>query len=280
MPENLIINACLNGMIPSKNKNPFTPVTTEEIVGEVERVYRLGASIVHVHARADDEEPTWDPEVYREIVTGIRETIPDIIVCITTSGRLWNEPEKRAAALLLDGKAKPDMASLTLGSMNFPKQISSNPPQTIRYLLDVMRERNILPELEAFDLGMIDYARYLQDNDLLPRPFYINILLGNRGTADTSRENLRYISSRLPKDTIWAACGIGKTQFEVHKMALAMGGHVRVGIEDNLYSDHESKTPATNTGLIERVLAAAGQLDRDPMPAQRVREILKLKQPE
>ena len=276
MTEDLIINACINGMIPVKSSNPHTPVTPEEIVAEVERVHGLGASIVHIHARAGDETPTWEPAYYQEIVSGIRERTPGIVVCVTTSGRLWNEPEKRAAALLLDGTAKPDMGSLTLGSLNFPKQVSSNPASTIQYLLDVMRERNIRPELEAFDLGMIDYAGYLVATGRMASPLYMNILLGNRGTADAHAANLDFMVSRLPADTTWAATGIGKTQFDVHRMALHRGGHVRVGIEDNLYLDHATKTPARNSDLIERVLAEARTLGRAPMPSAAVRERLGL----
>ncbi len=276
MSENLIVNACINGMTPTRNKNPHTPVTPEEIIKETMAVCRLGASIVHIHARDGAERPTWEPSYYREIIAGIRQSVPGVIICVTTSGRLWSEPEKRAAAMLLEGREKPDMASLTLGSFNFPGTVSLNPPQTIDYLLDIMSERGIVPELELFDLGMVDYAAYLLSRGKIRMPIYANILLGNRGTADACRENLAYMVGRLPEKTLWSAAGIGKSQSPVHQIALSMGGHVRVGIEDNLYIDHRTRQPATNAELIARVLDDAKGLGRLPMPAEKVRALLSI----
>ena len=272
--SDLIINCCLNGMVPTRENNPHTAITPEEIVEAVGRVAALGVAIVHIHARGADEAPTWDPDVYREIIQGIRAHTPDIIVCATTSGRLWSDQEKSAAVLLLEGDAKPDMASLTLGSFNFPRQASVNEPQVIRYLLDAMNANGIEPELEVFDLGMIDLLRTFIDEERLRQPYYVNILLGNRGTAAATPLNLAFMVDRLPGRGIWAATGIGKMQFAMNSLAVAMGGHVRVGIEDNLYSDAITKQPASNEQLIERILKVARAINRQPMPPARVRKLL------
>ncbi len=274
MPADLIINCCVNGMIPTRASNPHTAITPDEIVREVAGAHELGATIAHIHGRGPDEHPTWDPGIHRAIFEGIREQAPDMIISATTSGRLWSEQGKRAAVLMLEGEARPDMASLTLGSMNFPKQASVNDPDTVRYLLDVMNANGILPELEVFDLGMIDTLRRLMDGGHLRTPYYVNLLLGNRGTLDAGALNLALMVDRLPAGGVWAACGIGKTQFAMNSLAIVMGGHVRVGIEDNLYLDHATKAPASNEELIRRVLVVARSVNREPMPSREVRERL------
>ena len=272
----LILNACLTGMVSAKDRNPHVPVSPEEIVADALAVARAGAPIVHIHARGKDGAPTWDPGIYREIHTGIRAQAPELIICASTSGRLWPEREKRAAVLMLEGDARPDMGSLTLGSLNFPRQASTNPPEDILYLLDVMNERGIKPEIEIFDLGMVDYLATLVQEGRVRGPIYANILLGNRGTADATALNLAFLVSRLPAGCAWAACGIGKHQFPMNTLALAMGGHVRVGLEDNLYLDPASKQLATNVGLVERLVAIARALGRAPMPPAEARTLLGL----
>lgn len=272
----LILNACLTGMVTTKEKNPHVPISPEEIVRDALAVARAGAQIVHIHARGPDAAPAWDPALYREIITGIREGAPEVVVCASTSGRLWSEREKRAAVLMLDGPGRPDMGSLTLGSLNFSRQASTNPPEDILYLLDVMNERGIKPEIEIFDLGMIDYLGRLVADGRVRGPIYANILLGNRGTADATALNLAFLVSRLPAHCVWAACGIGRHQFPMNMLAVAMGGHARVGLEDNLYFDTASKQLGTNVALVERVVAAARGWGREPMKPGEVRRLLGL----
>ncbi len=272
----LILNACLTGMVTTKEKNPHVPISPPEIIRDALAVAHAGAPIVHVHARGPDGAPTWDPGAYREIIEGIHAGAPELIVCASTSGRLWSGREKRAAVLTLEGAARPDMASLTLGSLNFPRQASLNPPDDILYLLDAMNERGIKPEIELFDLGMVDYLGYLVAEGRVRGPIYANILLGNRGTADATEMNLAYLVSRLPTGCVWAACGIGRRQHPMNMLALSMGGHVRVGLEDNLYLDPASKQLATNVALVERVVAAARDIGRLPMTPREVRALLGL----
>src|SRR5712692_5369861 len=151
--DKLIINAAVTGMVPTKAENPHVPITPEEIAADVKRCYDAGASIVHVHARDESGRATYTKEIYCEIINRIREVCPDILISGSTSGRIFTEFSQRAEVLSLN----PDFGSLTLGSMNFPKQASINAPETIQALARAMNERGIVPEWEIFDLGMVDY---------------------------------------------------------------------------------------------------------------------------
>ncbi len=273
----VIINACLTGMISTKEKCPHVPITPEEIVSDARLAHGLGAAIVHIHARAVDQQPSWEPELYRTIFGALRQTVPDLILCATTSGRLWNQREKRAAVLMLESETRPDMASLTLGSLNFPQSVSANSIADIEYLLDAMLAQGVKPEFEVFDLGMIDYFHRLLSRREVPPPFYVNILLGNIGTAAADRANLEYLVGRLPGQTVWAATGIGRTQSLVNEWAIAMGGHVRIGLEDNIYLDPATREPASNQALIQRVLNIAERYQRQPASARSTRRQLGLR---
>jgi 3-keto-5-aminohexanoate cleavage enzyme len=158
-------------MVPTKADNPSLPVTPEEIAEDARRCYELGASILHLHARDGEGRPTYRKEAYAQIVAKVRERCPQAIVCVSTSGRVFKTFEERSQVLDLDGDLKPEMASLTLGSLNFPRQASVNEPEMIRRLAERMKERGIVPELEVFDWGMVDYARYLIERGLLEPPF-------------------------------------------------------------------------------------------------------------
>lgn len=169
------------------------------------------------------------------------------------------------------------MASLTLGSMNFPQQASVNEPAMIRKLADAMNERGIVPELEVFDLGMIDYAKYLIERKALREPFYFNILLGSLGTLSATAFHLATAVMSLPAGATWAGAGIGRFQFSVNSMAITMGGHVRVGLEDNLLHDPETKDPATNRWLVERLATLAGAAERRIATPDEARTMIGLK---
>jgi len=218
---------------------------------------------VHLHARDDDGRPTYRAEVYAEIVAGVRERCPDAIVCVSTSGRVFKTLEERSEVLDLDGELKPEMASLTLGSLNFPTQASVNEPATIAALAQRMAERGIVPELEVFDLGMVDYARYLVGRGVLRPPLYFNLLLGSLGTLSASAFNLGALVQALPEGSTWAAAGIGRFQLPVNGMAIAAGGHVRVGLEDNLWLDAGKERAATNPDLIARLVTIARACERE-----------------
>ena len=258
----LLINVCLTGMLPTKDRTALVPISVEEIVTDAIRVCDAGAQVVHIHARDDAGRPTWRAEIYEKILVAIRRERPALVLCVSTSGRLWSEFEQRAEVLRLSGPAKPDMASLTLGSMNFPTGPSVNSPDTIRQLAETMRALGIRPELEIFDLGMAGYARYLDRHGLLPEKKYFNLLFGNLGTASATLGNLAALVQALPENSVWAAGGIGYFQLPMNAAAILAGGGVRVGIEDNLYYDHGRTRLATNVELVQRITRLAAELER------------------
>jgi 3-keto-5-aminohexanoate cleavage enzyme len=272
----LILNVALTGMVPTREDSLHVPLTPDEIAADAELVHRAGASIVHLHARDEDGRPTYRREVYEQIVAGVRERCPDVIACVSTSGRLFKTFEERSEVLDLDDGVKPEMASLTLGSLNFPKQASVNDPEMIGRLAEKMKERGIVPELEVFDLGMVDYAKYLIDRGVLEPPLYFNILLGSLGTLSATPAHLATMVQELPPGSTWAAAGIGRFQFYVNTMAVAMGGHVRVGLEDNLWLDRAKTRPATNVALVERVAAVAEAVEREVATPAKARELIGL----
>jgi|ERR671928_1753105 uncharacterized protein (DUF849 family) len=274
----VIVNCALTGMVPTKGDNAAVPVTPDEIADDCERCAEAGAAIVHLHARDEDGRATYRLDVYEEIVRKVRERAPDVIVCVSTSGRVFREFDQRAAALDLDGDLKPEMASLTLGSLNFPREASVNDPRMIQHLAERMAERDILPELEVFDLGMIDYAKYLIKREILKPPFYFNLLLGSLGTLSASPLGLSLLVDALPEGSTWAGAGIGRFQFATNALALAMGGHVRVGLEDNLFFDVAKERPATNVGLVNRLARLAAALERPLATPDEARRLIGLRE--
>lgn len=253
----LIVNAALTGMVPRRSRVPHVPVTAEQIADDAEACFAAGATIVHLHARDSDEAPEWRREAYEAFVPEVRRRCPGVVVCVTTSGRTFSEFEKRSDVLHLEGDAKPDMASLTLGSLNFRDTAGVNDPDMIRALARAMGDAGIRPELEIFDSGMAYLAHGLIDDGLVPRSPYANLLLGSANTAPATAGDLAQLVRALPAGTVWAAAGIGAFQLAMNAIAVFMGGHVRTGLEDNAYLDHVDRTPATNEALVERIAALA-----------------------
>ena len=198
MPEKLIINFTPTGMIPTKEMTPHVPVSNKEIIEDVREACEKGISMVHLHARDPlTGDPTYKKEIYGEIIEGIRAFDPYLVICVSLSGRNFSELEQRTDALQLDGMLKPDMGSLTLSSLNFNKVASMNAPDMIADLARVMKEKGIVPELEAFDIGMINYARYLHKKELISPPFYFNLLLGNIACAQANMLSLGLMQCEL-----------------------------------------------------------------------------------
>jgi 3-keto-5-aminohexanoate cleavage enzyme len=272
----LIINVCLSGNVVNKQVNAYVPCSTGEIIESALRVIEAGASILHVHANDDNGDPTWRPEAFARIFESIRAEAKDVVLVATTSGRLHGDFEKRAAVLDLDGSAKPDMASLTLGSLNFPKQASVNAPATVQQLCRRMHDRGITPELEAFDMGMLNYAFYLQRKGFLPLNCYINLLLGSLGSVPGRMIDLAHMVQEIPVEWTWAAAGIGRYQLPINSAAIIMGGHVRVGLEDNPIFDYNSYAPATNEALVKRLVRIATELGRPIAQPDATRRRLRL----
>lgn len=277
MEDKFILNFTPTGIIPNKEMTPYVPVRPDEITEQVLEAVELGANMVHLHARDPETgEATYKKEVYADIIHRIRNKNKTLVLCVSTSGRFWNEFEKRSEVLNLDGDVKPDCASLTLSSLNFNKQASINTPQMIQELAKKMLERNIRPELEVFDLGMLNYARYLIKKGLLKPPYYFNLILGNIACAQADMISFGLLIKDLPDGALWSAGAVGDAQFKINMMALISGGGVRIGLEDNIWYDKERSRLATNRDLIERIILTAETLGCKPYSAQEVRDLLKL----
>ena len=274
--QTLVINVCLTGMIPAKDMTKFVPVTPEEIIEDAVKVYDAGARIVHVHARDNEGKPTWKASVYEKILSGIRRERPELVCCVSTSGRNWPEFERRSEVLHITGSAKPDMASLTLGSLNFPTGASVNAPDMIRKLAETMKEKDIKPELEVFDMGMIGFAKYLERKGVLEGRTYFNLLLGSLGSVHATIGNLSTLVAALPGNSFWVAAGIGMFQLPMNVAAIVAGGGVRVGIEDSIHFDYTRKKLATNVDLVRRVARIAEEMQRSIARPDEVRDLIGL----
>lgn len=278
MIDNLIVNFTPTGMIPTKEMTPHVPVLADEIVADVKKACELGITMVHLHAREPEtEEPTYKKELYAEIIGGIREFAPELIICVSLSGRNFKALSQRADPLYLKDNLKPDMGSLTLSSLNFNQTASLNAPSMVKDLARTMKELGILPELEAFDVGMINYAHYLQRKGLLEPPFYFNLLLGNIACAQATLLHAGMMVNELPEASFWSLAGIGSAQLKMNSTAIAMGGGVRVGLEDNIWYDIQRTELATNTILLERIHNLARVNERQIMTPAQLRKLLNLK---
>ena len=273
--EEFILNFAPTGMIPTKDMSRNVPIAPDEIVEQVLEAAELGVNMVHLHAREPDTGlPTYRDDIYAEIISGIRKKNKLLVLGVSTSGRLFFEFEKRSAVLNLKGELKPDFGSLTLSSLNFNKQASVNTPQMIQDLAKKMLENNIRAELEAFDLGMINYATYLIRKNLLKPPYYFNLILGNIACAQANLLSLGLMVKELPEGAIWSAGGVGSFQLPTNAMALVAGGGVRVGLEDNIWYDEQRTRLASNRDLIERILTIGEALGRRPYTQKEARKIL------
>jgi uncharacterized protein (DUF849 family) len=275
-PPPLIINAAITGMVGQRDRVPHLPVTPEQVIEDAALCHELGAAILHLHARDPEGRPDWRPETYEEIVTGVRRRCPQAVICVTTSGRTFSELDKRAAVLSLRGEAKPDMASLTLGSLNFKSGPSVNSAATIEALAGRMLDAGIKAELEVFDSGMASEARRLCAAGLVASPAYANLILGSHHSAPAAIAELAHLASSLPSGCVWAAGGIGAFQQRVVGMSIFAGGNVRTGLEDNPHLDWRERTPATNGQLVERAAEIARLAGRPVATAAQARERLGL----
>ncbi len=273
----LIVNFAPTGMIPTKEMTPHVPVSVAEIVEDVHQAVEIGISMVHLHARDEGTgEPTCRARIYERIIAGIRSFSEDLIVCVSLSGRNFKEFAQRAEPLQLDGNVKPDMGSLTLSSLNFNNVASLNAPDMIMALAEEMQARGVVPELEAFDAGMINYARYLHKKGLLVPPFYFNLLLGNIACAQADLLHAGIMIRDLPEQSYWSLAGIGNSQLPMNSVAIATGGGVRVGLEDNIYYDLARTRLATNADLLRRIHTIAQANERKLMTPRELRRLLNL----
>jgi len=273
----LIVNFTPTGMIPTKDMTSHVPISVDEIVEDVHQAVEIGISMVHLHAREKDTgQPTHRAEMYRDIIGGIRKFTKDLVISVSLSGRTISELEKRAEPLKLSGDEKPDMGSLTLSSVNFNRRASVSEPETIQALAREMRERGVLAELEAFDSGMINYAKDLTRKELLRPPHYFNLLLGNIACAQADLLHAGMMVRDLPENSFWSMAGIGDAQLSMNSLAIAVGGGVRVGLEDNIWYDPGRTRLAKNPDLLRRIHTLAAANERKVMAPAKLRKLLNL----
>lgn len=277
MSNKLIIDFTPTGMIPTKKMTNHVPISNIEIIEDVHKAYDIGITKVHLHARDSlTGEPTYKKEIYAEIIKGIRKFAPDLVICVSLSGRTFSKLEYRSDPLYLEGNLKPDMGSLTLSSLNFNKIASINDPDMIQDLALIMKNKGIVPELEAFDAGMINFAKYLRKKDLIKSPFYFNLLLGNIAGAQADILHTGIMIKDLPDNSIYSLAGIGNKQLMINSLSIAIGGGVRVGLEDNIWYDIQRTKLATNQELIERIHVISNANSREVMKPSEFREIMHL----
>jgi len=267
--EKLIITVAPTGSIPKKKHTPHVPVTVEEIVTCALRCEDEGASIVHIHIRDEDENPSDDPQIFHDIVKRIRER-SNLIIQVSTGGRAGTDLESRIQRLQM----RPEMASLTTGSVNFPNSAYVNPPDLIEALAKEMQRLEIKPEMEIFDLSMINNAIALGDRGLAGRPLHFNFVMGLQGAMPAKIEHLAHLSICLPAESTWTVSGIGAAQLIMNIHAVLMGGNARVGLEDNIY--YKKGELATNERLVQRIARLSKELGREVATPDEARKILSL----
>jgi uncharacterized protein (DUF849 family) len=272
MSNKFVLNFTPTGMIPTKAMTPFVPISISEIIEDVKRACEIGITMVHLHARNPiTGVPDYNKEIYSKIIAGIRQFAPELVICVSLSGRNFSDLLQRGDPLFLENNLKPDMASLTLSSLNFNKTESVNSPEIIINLAKLMQEKGIVPELEAFDIGMINYAKYLEKKGFIEPPFYFNLLLGNISCAQANLLHAGMMINDLPKNALWSLAGIGNDQLKMNSISLAIGGGIRVGIEDNIWFDKARTKLASNSDLLKRIHKIANANERELMTSDEFR---------
>jgi 3-keto-5-aminohexanoate cleavage enzyme len=271
--EPCIITVAITGSVPRKENNPAVPITVSEQVESTHEAFEAGASLVHVHVRNDDQSTTSDPDRFADFQERIRRHCPGIIVQFSTGGRSGVGSERGGML-----PHRPDMASLSTGSCNFPTRVYENPPELIEELAASMRRYGIKPEIEVFDLAMLYNAVDYAEAGLVEGPLHVQFVLGVRNALPARREILDFEVARLRElapDATWVAAGIGRFQLEVNRWCLEMGGHCRTGLEDNIRWDR-GRLAASNAELVGRVAALCDEYDRRAATPAEARDILGL----
>ncbi|MDU4959502.1 MAG: 3-keto-5-aminohexanoate cleavage protein [Sporomusaceae bacterium] len=265
--EKLIITLAPTGNVPTKEMTPHVPLTATEIAAAIIDCHAKGAAVAHIHARDGQGRPTTESAVFAAIMQLLDTAGCPVIRQISTGARGGKPAEARAEALALN----PDSASLATGSSNFPASANVNEPALVAYMAEIMLQRNIKPEIEVFDTAMIHNAVLLQKAGLLKPPLLFNLVLGVRGSLPATAKNLFFLVDSLPAGAVWSVSVIGPEHVSLSMIAMALGGHVRVGIEDNVY--YRKGVLATNAALVGRMAAIAAAMGRELATPDDVRRI-------
>jgi 3-keto-5-aminohexanoate cleavage enzyme len=268
-----IITVAITGAVPTTKDNPAVPVTPERQVESAVEAFHAGATVCHVHVRDADERPSSDIRLYEEVQTGIREQCPEMIVQLSTGARGRSITERFSCLEL-----HPEMASFSTGSVNFPQGIYDNPPDVVEDVAQRLVDDGIKPEIEVFDLAMLYKAAELLDRGLLTPPPQVQLVMGIKN-ALPARESLvdffaAEINELMPGAT-WTCMGTGRFQLEANRWALARGGHVRTGLEDNIFYS-KGRLAASNAELVGLAADLCPEYDRHPATAAEARQLLHL----
>lgn len=271
--EKLIITAAICGAEVTKEQNPAVPYTVAEIQREAKSAYDAGASIIHLHVREDDGTPTQDKARFKACIDAIKEVCPDVIVQPSTGGAVGMTDLERLQPTELPGI---EMATLDCGTLNFGgDEVFVNTENTIKNFGKIMIERGIKPEVEVFDKGMVDYAIRYAKQGFIKEPMHFDFVLGVQMTA-TARD-LAFMVDSIPAGSTWTVAGVGRHEFPMAAIAIAMGGHVRVGFEDNVYMSR-GVLAKSNGELVSRVVRIANELGREIATPKEARQILGLEE--
>ncbi|MEW5784380.1 MAG: 3-keto-5-aminohexanoate cleavage protein [Bacillota bacterium] len=269
--DKLIITAALTGAEVTRAANPNLPVTPQEIAWSAYQCYLAGASIVHVHVRRDDGTPTQDAAIFKEVIDLIRDRC-DIIILVSTGGAVWMTPQERLQPVFL----KPEMASFSTGSVNFGDDVFLNSPTYLDEFALAMLENGVKPEIEIFETGMINNALRLVDRGLLKKPLHFDFVLGVPGGMPATIKNLLHLVESIPQDSTWTVAGMGRHELPLGTVATLLGGHVRVGLEDNIFFE-KGVLAESNAQLVKRVAEVARIHGRAVASPDEARAILGLK---
>ena len=273
MAKPCIICVAITGSLPRKEMNPAVPITVAEQVESTQAAFEAGATICHAHVRNDDQTPSSDPEKFARLKEGLETHCPGMIIQFSTGGRSGAGRERGGMLQL-----RPDMASLTVGSNNFPTRVYENPPDLVDWLADEMLTYGIKPEVEAFDLSHIHQAAAMQADGRLKGPAYVQFVMGVKNAMPADRDVFDYYIrtvERLLPGSEWCAAGIGRHQIEVNEWCVAAGGHARTGLEDNIRMNRETLAPS-NAALVQRVVKICARHERPVATPAQARQILGL----
>ena len=275
MQKPCIICVAITGSLPRKAMNPAVPISVAEQIESTQEAFEAGATICHAHVRNDDESPSSDPNKFALLKQGLEKHCPGMIIQFSTGGRS-GAGQERGGMLPLS----PDMASLTVGSNNFPNRVYENPPDLVDFLAAEMKQYEIKPEVEAFDLSHIHQAAAMRADGRLNSPLYVQFVMGVKNAMPADRDVFDYYiktMERLLPDSEWCAAGIGRHQLEVNEWCIAAGGHARTGLEDNIRLDKHTLAPS-NAALVKRVTELCAGYERPVATPQQARQILGLSQ--
>ena len=273
MTQPCIICVAITGSLPTKANNPAVPITVSEQIESTHEAFEAGASIVHAHVRDGDGAPSSDPDRFALLMEGIRNHCPGMIIQLSTGGRSGAERERGGMLTL-----KPDMASLAVGSCNFPNRVYDNSPDLVDWLASEMRSHHIKPEIEAFDLSHIHQAVAMNKDGRIPGKLYLQFVMGVKNAMPVDRDVFdyyRHTMARLAPDAQWCGAGIGPYQLTINEWCVANGGHTRTGLEDNVRLDRDTLAPS-NAALVSRVVDLCEKYERPVASWREARAILEL----